>query len=226
MIVGSLVDAWLLEPPRAAWFAVKDFDARTSAGKARRDELAAAGIEVLSQADWDRAGAIADAVRDHPWWKSLTFCRYQTSVDWLDAGHACKGRPDVIARHNGKLILCDLKVCRQAAQSEYPRACASLWHPQQLAWYSRGLLANGMEIEEEWIMAVHPLPPHEATAYRISAGMRAWAAQEVEKRYAKWCECAERAEWPAGEAEVTVDAPAWAEAQMLAAQFDEEGNLL
>jgi len=210
MAVGSFVDALLLDPDTSDAFALKDFDARTKVGKQRRDELAAAGVRVLSEADWDRAHAIYHAVQASPWWSSLEDVWTQTTVLWddLDLGIRCRARPDILA-YAGR-ILCDLKVCRQAIEGEYQRRCVSLYHPQQLAWYARGLAEVGYEVRERVILAVHPEPPHEVTAYRMSAELNAWADAAVLDRATFYAECVRSQSWPAGNAEVEVPLPEWA----------------
>jgi len=208
-IVGSFVDALLLAPDEAARFAPKDFDARTKDGKARRDELEGAGIRILAQPDYDRAMSIFHALQAFPWWADLPDVCAQSSVLWTDPENEipCRARPDILA--DGGRILCDLKVCREAAQNVYPRRSVMLWHPQQLAWYARGLEEAGVHVEERYILAVHPDPPHEVTAYKMSAELNGWADGIVAERLGYYAECVKANNWPSGVPEVEIGLPNW-----------------
>ncbi len=225
MKLGALVDAHVAggDPDL---FAPKSFDARTNEGKAQRADYAARGVTVLDAEDYERGMAVVAAVRAHPVWADLSDIRLQTTVVWRDMALLCKARPDILAVRRNKLVLLDLKVCRDNSESVYPRKCLSLWHPQQLAWYCRGLFACGEPVARCGTLTVHPEPPHEVTLYWMSRELTAYAETVVEKRLAIAQHCAAQGAWPAGPAEVTVPAPLWAEDEMMESQFNEDGEAL
>lgn len=206
-VVGSFVHALLLDPTETDRFTVKDWDGRTKIGKARAAEVAELGLTVISEADYARAHAIAAAVERHPWWQALEDRQHELTALWSEDGVPCKARPDLVATLRGRRILADLKVCREGTQDIYERACLRLWHPQQGAWYARGLRSCGVEVAERWIFAVHPEAPHEATAYRITGGLCAWADETVDGRFAHYVECLVGQSWPVGADEVDVPLP-------------------
>jgi len=190
----------------------------------RRDALADAGVAVLAQDDWDRCHAIYEALLASPWYAALGSHSTQVTALWVDGDTdiACKARPDILAADT---ILCDLKVCRQATPDVYLRACVSLYHPQQLAWYARGLAANGVNVRERWVLAVHPEPPHEVTAYRMTPDLCEWADKVVESRMLYYEECKVANSWPSGMGEIDVPLPEWAQAG-IAGQIDEDNPIL
>lgn len=233
---GSFVDALLLEPETARdrFLCAGPCAAKTKAGKAcgnngslRLDGEWFCGVKghapegatpptapVLKQPDYDRAFRVWDALQAHPWWQRFADRKpaTQQTLVWRDmeTDLVCKGRPDACALDDAGSILMDLKVTREACQNVYPRKCVSLWHPQQLAWYAAGYEEHGVHVTERWILAVHPEPPHEVTAYRMSDDLNAWADRVVYERHQTYAHCVAQDWWPAGDYEVTVPLPDWA----------------
>ena len=209
MRLGSLVDCLLTEPAsEGARFAVKDYDARTKEGKARRDLLAESGLTVLDADDYHRARTIAASVRLHPFWGALKDARYQQTV-YVEGSPGRKARPDILATYGTGLAVVDIKVCRQASQDIYPRACWGLWHPQQLAWYADCLRLAGENVVSSWTLAVHPQEPHEVTAYQMSDAMMKVALEVVLRREEKYADCVASGVWPDGDELVVVEPPEW-----------------
>lgn len=210
MLVGSLVDCMLLEadavPDR---FVSKDWNDRSHENKARTAALLSAGIAPVPTLDYERAEDIVKAVRAHPFWSDLRDMRTQVTA-YIEANPGSKCRPDILANYQGRPVLVDLKVCRQATQDLYPRSCWSLWHPHQLAWYRDILRSLGHEVDLCYILAVHPQPPHEVTAYEMTDAMLDAASVVVEKRADAYADCVASGVWPHGEPTMVVDPPAWA----------------
>ena len=230
-IVGSLVDALLLTPAEVEGNFLKagTCAARLKSGapctkngslvlgkdwycKTKSHAPVEAGppvARVLSTDDYDRALNIFHAVQAHPWWQAFqpTISGVQETLVWEDAesGILVKGRPDA----RGGSILMDLKVTREAAQSVYPRKCVGLWHPQQAAHYAQGYAELGVEITERWILAAHPEPPHEVTAYIMSPDLNKYADRTVRNRMERLADYMHLNSWPPGVPEVEVPLPDW-----------------
>ncbi len=173
-------------------------------------EPADIGLSVVGPDAWTAAETMASRLMGHPFWQALENPQMEVSVVWDDDGFPCRARADCIARLRGESVLIDVKVCRQAAQSVYPRQAISLWHPQQLAWYASAFAAFGVIFDRRYILAVHPEPPHEVTAYLMGEDLNEWAGRVVEARYELYSECVRLDAWDAGPSEIEVGLPPWA----------------
>ena len=141
MRLGSLTHCAVLEPDELTKRYQLAPDRRTNAGKAAVVEMAAAGIEAVSEADLAQALQMADAVRSNST-ASLLLANGQAEQSfWWDdiaTGLRCKCRPDWF---DGETIV-DLKTCQDASAAGFAKAVAAFHYQLQAAHYLCGTLAK------------------------------------------------------------------------------------
>jgi hypothetical protein len=120
-------------------------DRRSNAGKAAAAEMAANGIEAVTESDMALALNMADAVRQHPYAAALLADGKAEQSFWWDdkaTGQRCKCRPDW---YQGTTIV-DLKTCQDASAGSslalalpsptIPRPLITSTAPSRIALYS------------------------------------------------------------------------------------------
>src|SRR5574341_1373220 len=108
---------------------------------------------------------IRDAVRAHPVARHLLEAgEAGKTITWTDAatGLPCKGRIDWL---NG-IGLCDLKTTADLDPIRFAATAARLGYHCQLAFYRRGLAANGIDAPVK-IMAVEKNPPYDVAVFSL-----------------------------------------------------------
>jgi hypothetical protein len=121
-------------------------DWRTLDAREQRDAAYAEGrIPILSK-DYERAEAMAEAVRRHPIAGSLFAPgtgRPELSIYWTDreTGVRCRVRPDWLKELPGLALAVDYKTCRDASPEAVSRAIRDHSYHQQDALYTDGIWA-------------------------------------------------------------------------------------
>jgi hypothetical protein len=211
MLEGSLVHTAVFEADRLPLeYAVWDLENGNRNTKAYKDFVALheGSRTVVSDADYQRALDIRDAVRSHPAArKLLRVGSPECTLTWTDSetGLFCKARLDWLAPR----ALVDIKTTGDIAPRTFGRHFAKmLWHCQ-LAFYSMGLRANGINVPVKFIVveadgahdvAVRNLPiiVRDAGEDRVRAALRLVAA------------CRSSRKWPGAYLdEEDIDFPVW-----------------
>ena len=138
-------------------------DRRTNAGKAAVVEMAAAGIEAVSEADLAQALQMADAVRSNSTAAMLLSNGQAEQSFWWDdiaTGMRCKCRPDWF---DGETIV-DLKTCQDASPAGFAKAVAAFHYQLQAAHYLCGTLAKRFVFA-----AVEKTAPYAVGVYELDA---------------------------------------------------------
>jgi len=222
MILGTLVHAMVLEPERP----IHVFTETATRGvKFRSFEAAHGGELVATQAEYDKAQAVAESVLSDP--HALSVLRtpgaiIEKRLDWTMGGRACHGTPDLWTPGS---VLVDLKT----AATVSPRKWLGKWgtirsmgYAAQLAWYTDAIKACGYEPPtERFIVAVETRRPYPVVVYRldeseIEAGRAAYRAWFEDLRV-----CEESDHWP-GYTQRIVDVFADDEDEMPKLIFGEE----
>ena len=153
MRLGTFVHTAVLEPD--------DLDRRyavcaTRKGSTTYNKLIDKGIEPVTQAQWDQALSMCDAVRNHPeaaW--LLSDGKAEQSVWWDDEQFdlRCKCRPDW---WNGDIVI-DLKTTQDASPRGFAKSVANFRYHVQQMHYLRGTNAARfifIAVEKEYPFAV------------------------------------------------------------------------
>ena len=190
MRLGSLVHCAVLEPYELGARYSTCASRTTKAGKEQAAELAAAGIEAVTNGDMELALAMSDAVRSHPMAMILLSAgKAEQSFWWDDAatGLRCKCRPDW---YDGTTIV-DLKTTIDASPVGFAKSVASYKYHQQACHYMAGLNA-----ERFIFIAVEKSYPYGVGVYQLDAA--AMAAGEALRRQnlQTIADCRAINEWP------------------------------
>jgi len=143
MRFGSLAHCAVLEPDELSKRYQLAPDRRTKEGKAAVIEMAAAGIEAVSEADLAQALQIADAVRSNSTAALLLSDGAAEQSFWWDdvsTGLKCKCRPDWLSADGATIV--DLKTCVDASPAGFAKSVAQWSYQVQSAHYLCGTLAK------------------------------------------------------------------------------------
>jgi exodeoxyribonuclease VIII len=161
MRFGTLVHCAVLEPHELTKRYQLAPDRRTKEGKAAAVEMAANGIEAVSEIDFAQAMQMADAVNAN---KEVAYLlsngKAEQSFWWDDiaTGLRCKCRADWI---DGDTIV-DLKTCSDASPAGFARAIAQWSYHLQANHYLAGTLAK-----QFIFIAVEKTPPYAVGVYEL-----------------------------------------------------------
>jgi len=143
MRFGTLAHCAVLEPDELSNRYQLAPDRRTKEGKAAVAEMAAAGIEAVSEADLAQALAMADAVRSNSTAALLLSNGAAEQSFWWDdvsTGLRCKCRPDWLSADGATIV--DLKTCQDASPAAFAKSVAQWSYQVQSAHYLCGTLAK------------------------------------------------------------------------------------
>ena len=163
MRLGSLTHCATLEPDELTKRYQLAPDRRTKEGKAAVAEMAAAGIEAVSEADLAQALQMADAVRSNSTVALLLSNGQAEQSFWWDdiaTGMRCKCRPDWF---DGETIV-DLKTCQDASPAGFARSISAFLYQVQAAHYLCGTLAKRFIF-----VAVEKTAPYATACYELDA---------------------------------------------------------
>jgi exodeoxyribonuclease VIII len=190
MRLGSLAHCAVLEPDELSNRYSICLPRNTKAGKEQAAELAAAGIEAVTESDMVLAFNMADAVRQHPYAAALLADGKAEQSFWWDdkaTGQRCKCRPDW---YQGTTIV-DLKTCQDASPGAFARACATFGYHTQAAHYLNGTFA-----ERFIFIAVEKTYPYAVGVYELDAAAMAAGAKQCRIGLQTIGDCRAINEWP------------------------------
>ena len=172
MFLGTLIHCAILEPDqlhrRYQPSGLRTFNANHHAYRA--EEAAAAGCELVKQADLDNARRIADAVHAHPTARAIIGAGLivERSFAWHDpaTGVLCRGRTDGIAPSLRAVL--ELKSCEDAGADAFAEACRKFRYHWQPPMYSDGLQhSDGWTPDAFLLVAVERHKPYLAATYEL-----------------------------------------------------------
>lgn len=205
MRLGSLVHCAVLEPDELQKRYQLAPDRRTKEGKAAVVEMAAAGIEAVSEADLAQALQMADAVCSNRTSALLLSSGLAEQSYWWDdvaTGMKCKCRPDWI---NGNVIV-DLKTCQDASPAGFAKSVAQWSYQQQAAHYLAGTLATRFIF-----IAVEKSAPYAVACYELDTEAMIHGSVSRYNNLRKIQDCAAIHNYPGYTDGVeTISLPGWA----------------
>jgi PDDEXK-like uncharacterized protein DUF3799 len=178
-------------------------------------EEANADKTILNESEWTRALGMATAITTHPIAAGyLLDGLCETVVAWDDAesGLRLKGRVDYCGLH-----LVDLKSAASIQPRLFATAAARLGYIAQLAYYSDGLAASGIDVDPEPVLiAVESSAPYDVIVYRVPEHVVELGRTEYRRLLSLLAECMDKGEWPgrAPDREIPLILPEWAYAQV------------
>lgn len=158
---------------------------------------------VVTAAQAEMAGAMADAVRAHPEAAALLLgdgALHQPSAVATVAGIGlAKTRPDALGP--GRVV--DLKSCKSAHPEAFAFQCRQLRYHMQAALYPAALSALDVlagrdpRAREWWWVCVENTPPHCVAVYRAPPEVLEHGLASVMRASARYRRCVRTGEWPA-----------------------------
>jgi hypothetical protein len=209
MSLGRLIHAIAFDQPHT--FTIKDWDGRTTAGKARAAEVAEQGLEICSEDDWNVAQGITDALKANQLAHSMLYgpmVKHEVSAFWTDeeTGVELKCRFDSLS-HDWRI--CDLKSTTYAKPEAFAKSAATYGYFTAAAQYRAGAAAFGADAEF-LLVAVEKNPPHFISVNGINEFDLELGERLRRKAIRLYADCLERDEWPDYSGQIHYpDAPAW-----------------
>lgn len=139
-------------------------------------EVANSGRTIVSKSEHEKIMMVLESIASNKEAHELTICgEVEKPIYWTDKEAECeaKGRPDVVNRH-----LVDLKNAKDISERGFTMASWSAGTHLQMAWYLRGLRANGITVERVAIVAVESTPPFDCAVYYYDQSLLNWAERE------------------------------------------------
>jgi hypothetical protein len=206
MRFGSLAHCAVLEPDELLQRYGVAADRRTKAGKEQAEQMAAAGIEAVSEGDMTMALSIAAAVREHPYAGALLADGKAEQSFWWDdlpTGLRCKCRPDW---YFGTTVV-DLKTTTDASPAGFAKSVATFRYHVQASHYLSGL--HGAE--RFLFIAVEKTHPYAVAVYELDAEALAIGDQLRRRDLQLIADCRATGEWPGYSSTCeTLSLPKWA----------------
>lgn len=169
----------------------KDYDQASAIVEQER-----AGIVLVSKEQFDRAHAIADAIKANEVARRVLLSPDATReqrIDWTWNGRAWRSTPDAC----GLRFLAELKTTRCADPAWFWRDALRMHYHVQLAIYAEAIeRTTGVKPTRVYLFAVESNPPHAVTAFELTARSLDHGRMLAERWHARWLECEARNEWP------------------------------
>lgn len=175
-----------------------------------------ADAEILTSSEWDEAERVAEGVMRSPLARRrLQDARFEVPLKWEEHGIPCSTDGVDIVQAVGDLG--DLKTTRSTNPEAFKRQCFNMLYAQQLAFYRRGALANGIKVKDCFILGVENRAPYEVVELVMTEDLIAHADKSItlwfEDLRRNMLACPEPQsiyDWPGyAEAPVTWDVPPW-----------------
>jgi hypothetical protein len=202
MAIGILTER-LIACPDDTRMAVKQ-DGRTTAGKYENAANEAAGNTLIGQDEFDKAHAMANALRqDAQAAALLAGCEFGQPCYWTVDGQVRKALFDAV--NVGRNLVVDIKTTSAPmTPKEITAACVSWGYDLQAAWYSQGYEATHGVKPDFWFVFVESSAPHAVVSVQLDDEWLDQAADEAETLAQVWQACFEANVWP-GPGEMVVN---------------------
>ena len=217
MNLGSLVHAMVLEPHVVdrLFVASPKFDRRTKAGREDYSKFLDdhPGQKVVTEAEWEQATMMTEAVRNHPHAGGLVdnviaHGTAEKEYYWTDErGIDRKAKVDgLVMSSDGCDFILDLKTTMDASPSGFRKSISKFCYGTQMAYYCE---AAKPVHRRAMIIAVSKTPPFGVGLYRFGTEAIDRAQLVVDQWLDLYLECSKSNEWPTYWDTKDVDVPDW-----------------
>lgn len=221
MLIGTMVHLLVLGPRKGAKPVVR-FPGERRQGKAWDEFFAAnVGAEILTKPEWTEADAIAAAVLADPIARArLDGAQLEVPLEWEENGLKFSTSGVDLVTANGAAG--DLKTTTSTFPDAWTRHAFKMLYPQQVAFYRRGLAANGINCPAGlFLLGVETKAPYEVVDLELTEAMIDFADRNVSLWIEKLRVYKESNQWPGyAQSPVPFDVPTW----MQAAEEDEDAE--
>jgi hypothetical protein len=214
LLLGRAFHCLLFEPRSyAKRFVVSDLNKNSNAWK--EFKAAHEGFDFLTSEQETTAKRMAEQVMGHPRACVLfTGGKAEFEIEWTYKARIgsekyeipCGARPD----YWGPAGLVDLKSTVRAGPMDFGREVVRYGYHGQSAFYTDGLLASGLKVEAQWIVAIENEAPHEVAVYRLPPDVVTLGRERYFLLMDRLWRCEQAKDWPAWPGENLLTLPAWA----------------
>lgn len=160
-------------------------------------EHKAAGHDILSRADHEKAQRMADAVMRHRTARDLLTkgTVKERQINWAIAGRACSSRIDAYARD----YVAELKTSVSAEPFMFTRQATRLYYHGQLAWYQDALACcepSAPPRDGAFIVAVEGSAPYPVTVLELTPFTLAQGRKLARLWFERLLVCEDSNQWP------------------------------
>lgn len=214
MDMGTAVHQLLLKDDRVDVAGFENY--RKGEAQTWRDEVRANGRIPMLQHQWDKANAIANAIRENV--KQLakptpfTAGTPEATLTWQEGDSWLRARLDWL--RDDLDYIDDLKLTSRSADQSWDRQIWNMGYDIQAALYIRGVVATqGVQPTFRWIVA-ESYPPYAVSAVTLDEADLFAANVQIDAALQVWRECMASGVWPAYPVETRVAVrPGWARAR-------------
>lgn len=163
--------------------------------------------EIVTEAEYDMMCGMAAALMLNGAAKDLLSNGVsEVCCVWIDklSGLRCKCRIDWLDKSRG--LFCDLKTTQDA--SDFERSIVKFGYHRQMAFYGRGLEANGIDAAP-WILATEKKAPFGCRAAPMDVVAISYGHKEIDTLLARVVECQSSGQWPGYENPESWGCPDW-----------------
>lgn len=217
MVLGTAVHTLVLGVG-AKVVAVESTSWQTKVAKAAKAEAQAAGHVALLRTEYDRAKAMADAVKAHPVAGAL-FSPERGEAErvlvWRNAetGVTCRAMVDHSPHEGaaGRHVLVDLKTTEDASPRGIAKSVARYGYDRQAAFYLNGYRTLRGGDPAFLFVFVEKAPPHLVRVDQLGLAELLAGADANRRAMEIYRDCTESGVWPGYEPEIgLISLPAWA----------------
>lgn len=239
MALGSAIHALVLQPEEAIKTVLMG-PTKTRGTKAWEEQVAANARQVpgpdpsiwLTPDEWDKAQAIADAVRNHRGarmflerpdseaeltglWRTVGLSEETEKPPEEQANPDtpfpvwCKFRLDLWTPSFNTVL--DLKTTEDASKGAFQRSLLNFGYHYQAGWYLEGMRRLGFAAEHFVVVAVEKSPPYAVAIYRMADGVAEYGLDQLWTPLETFSRCMAQNNWTGYPEEVQdIQLPPWA----------------
>lgn len=207
MSIGILTER-LIACPDDLRMAMKH-DGRTTAGNAANAAAEEQGFTLIAADDWDRAEAMANALRQDPQAAALLAgCEFGQPCYWTVDGQKRKALFDAVdvSRH----LVVDIKTTSAPLTPHSMAGEVVKWgYHLQAAWYRQGYRTTHGADCAFWFVFVESSAPHAVVCFQLAEDDLDAAELECERMAAVWQRCTDSGVWPGPRMPERLALPRW-----------------
>lgn len=204
LIIGSAFHKWVLENDTfdTEFAVMPKVDKRTAQGKALYSSFVeqSCGKQVITEEQFETIKGMCESIMANKYTKRLLKGEHEVSMYFVDelTGELCKVRPDCHRKISDRLLIVDLKSCKNADTTEFMKDVAKYHYDLQAYMYSYGaskVLNIPMENIDFVFIAVEKKEPYLANILQADQYVLQRGEMLFRKYIGQYHECKESGEW-------------------------------
>lgn len=216
--LGKIIHKRILEPARFAelYLLQPDFGPmQSSTNRKKRDDWMSEqdpDAIIVDQSDLDTTNAMYESIMRHKTARLvIQNGKPEVTLRWIcpRTGLKCKIRVDWYSEEFAFAM--DLKSTLDASKSEFSRSIAKYDYEVQHCFYSEGVKAHGLPLENYILLPVEKEPPYAVATYHIDAAGEELGFKKLDASMDLMKKCVEENSWPAYSEDIEeITLPGWA----------------